>query len=57
MEQGVISYRGEFRILRNTLDEAFRENKLKAINYLAKTSIVNVRQCSEYASALVFKFS
>ena len=57
MEQGVISYRGEFRILRNTLDEAFRENKLKAINYLAKTSIVNVRQGSEYASALVFKFS
>ena len=57
MEQGVISYRDEVRILPNTFDEAFRENNLKAINYLAKTSIVDVRQGFEYASALVFKFS
>ena len=56
MEQGVISYRGEFRILPNTLDEAFHENKLKAINYLAKTSIVDVRQDSEYASAWFSNF-
>ena len=55
--QVVTGFGGELRILPNILDEAFCKNseKLKAVPYFCKTSVLDVLQGSGYAFESVSK--